>query len=79
MFILTNSLCVLHWLQTKKPLSVFVANRLKEIRPLEGVTIKHVPCEDNPADLATRGKSPRQLSSSIWWNGPKWLKEPEEQ
>ena len=60
------------WLQTKKSLSVFVANN-------QIVTFKHVPSEDNPADLATRGKSPRELSSSIWWNGPHWLKESEEQ
>ena len=78
-FVLTDSLCVLYWLQTKKPLSVFVANRLKEIKSLEGVIFKHVPSEDNPADLATRGKSPRELSLSIWWSGPKWLKEPKEQ
>ena len=78
-FVLTDSLCVLHWLQTKKLLSVFVTNRLKEIRSLEKVTFKHVSSEDNPADLATRGKSPIELSSSIWWNGPHWLKQPDDQ
>ena len=60
-------------------LSVFVANRLKEIRSLERVTFKYVPSADKPTDLATQGKSPKELSSSIWWNGPKWLEEPEEQ
>ena len=26
--------------------------------------------------MATRGKSPEELPSSIWWNGPRWLKRP---
>ena len=78
-FVLIDSLCVLHWLQTKKPLSVFVTDRLSEIRSLEGVTVKHTSSEDNPADLATRGKLPLELLSSIWWNGPHWLKQSESQ
>ena len=78
-FVLTDFLCVLHWLQTKKTLSIFVTNRLGEIRSLEGVIFKHVSSEDNPADLATRGKSPLELLSSIWWNGPHWFKQPESQ
>ena len=69
----TDSLCVLYWLKTSKPLSVFVANRVKEIKSLEGVKFAHVISTDNPADMATRGKSPEELSSSIWWNGPIWL------
>ena len=71
-FVFTDSLCVLYWLLTKKPLSIFVTNRLKEIRALEGVCFRHVPSEDNPADLATRGKAPTELSS-MWWKGPSWL------
>ena len=75
----TDSQCVLHWLQTKKPLSVFVINRLKEIKSLEGTTFRYIPTQENPADLATRGKSPFELSSSIWWNGPAWLSQPQSQ
>ena len=30
--------------------------------------------ETNPADLASRGVSPRELSESkLWWQGPEWL------
>ena len=43
-------------------LVVFVTNRLKEIKSLDGVTFKHISSEDNPADLATRGKSCHHLS-----------------
>ena len=79
MTVFTDSMCVLHWLQSKKPLSVFVTNRLKEIKSLEELIFKHVSSEDNPADIATRGKPPRELSSTIWWMGPTWLKHPEQQ
>ena len=28
---------------------------------------------DNLADIAARGMSPDELSSSIWWKGPIWI------
>ena len=59
---------MLHWLQSKKPLPVFVENRLKEIKSHKGILFKYVPTQENPADLATRGKSPAELQHSIWWN-----------
>ena len=73
----TDSQCVLHWLQTKRSLSVFVTNRLKEIKLLEGTVFRYISTQENPADLATRGKAPSELNSSIWWNGPPWLSKPE--
>ena len=60
----TDSQCVLHWLQSRKPLPTFVTNRLKEIKSLERVSIRYVPTEENPADLATRGKSPSELKNT---------------
>ncbi|KMQ85873.1 hypothetical protein RF55_15334 [Lasius niger] len=38
----------------------------------------HVSGEDNPADCASRGLSPQQLTMSpdhLWWQGPSWLKQ----
>ena len=29
--------------------------------------------------MATRGKSPSELINSIWWNGPHWLSQAEDQ
>jgi len=72
----TDSICILHWLKINKPLSVFVTNRIKEIKALTGVTYAHVSSQHNPADIAIRGKSPEELTSSIWWNGPVWLAKP---
>ena len=38
--VFTDSMCVLHWLQSRKPLSVFLTYRLKEIKSLEGATFR---------------------------------------
>ena len=78
-YLFTDSLCVLYWVTTPKPLSVFVTNRIKEIKFCEGVKFAHVASTDNPADIATRGKSPTELNSSIWWNGPTWMTKPNQQ
>ena len=35
---------------------------------------QHVPTDQNPADLCTRGTTPKELSDCVlWWNGPEWL------
>ena len=75
-YLLTPSVYCIYWLKTTKPLSIFVKNRVKEIKSLTGVTYAHVPSQHNPADIATRGKSPDKLTSSIWWKGPIWLAKP---
>ena len=69
----TDSQCVLHWMQTAKPLPVLITNRLKEIKECEGISFNYVPSKENPADIATRGQSLSELTSSIWWTGPQWL------
>jgi len=46
---------------------------VKEIKSLSGVTFAHASSNDNPTDIATRGMSPEELLSSIWWKGPPWL------
>ncbi|XP_060605577.1 uncharacterized protein LOC132758081 [Ruditapes philippinarum] len=69
----TDSQCVLHWLHTKKQLSVFVKNRVNEIKKIsENVTISYVPSKDNPADIASRGQN--LMNNKLWWEGPAWLK-----
>ncbi|GFW96585.1 integrase catalytic domain-containing protein [Trichonephila clavipes] len=56
--------------------SVFVENRVKEIRQLtRGHLWKHVPGNLNIADLLSRGCSPQQMLISRWWEGPLWLRE----
>ncbi|ETN82110.1 hypothetical protein NECAME_08160 [Necator americanus] len=39
------------------------------------VTFYHVPTEDNPADVGTRGVGASQRDDLSWIVGPKWLSE----
>ncbi|XP_061391738.1 uncharacterized protein LOC133327189 [Musca vetustissima] len=72
----SDSTIVLSWL--KKPSytwTTFVANRVAIIQEKIGDVWHHVPTKDNPADLATRGRTPSELKEcELWWYGPSWLK-----
>ena len=38
---------------------------------------RYVPTNCNPADIASKGTSPRDLILfELWWNGPTWLIQP---
>ena len=70
----SDSQCVLHWLKTRKPLSVFVENRVKEILMEKNITFRYIVANQNPSDIATRGSSVSQINqSTLWWHGPSWL------
>ncbi|XP_003382170.1 Pao retrotransposon peptidase family protein [Trichinella spiralis] len=58
----------------------FVANRVREIQALTpSLWWRYIPTEDNPADLASRGCTVKNLSTSLkWWQGPTWLRGPPE-
>ncbi|GFV47882.1 integrase catalytic domain-containing protein [Trichonephila clavipes] len=72
-----DSMVTLWWLRNHGIWSVFVANRVNEINRLVLSQLwRHVPGELNPADLLSRGRSPRLYSGSLWWEGPSWLLEP---
>ena len=60
-FLWTDSQCVLHWIKTTKPLSVFVENRVKEIKLHRDLRFRYIAFGHNPADLATRGLSVSEL------------------
>jgi len=70
MFIWTDSQCVLKWIKSTKDLSVFVKNRITEIKAHDDITFRYVD-----TDSATRGTSFQKLQrNSLWWHGPMWLK-----
>ena len=72
----TDSQCVLNWLTSKKPLSVFVKNRIAEITKEKNLEFRYINTKENPADIASRGMRSAELRDcSLWWNGPKWLEE----
>ena len=53
---------------------MFVANRVTEIQSLSRGDWNHVPSEENPADILSRGMSASSLqNSTLWWTGPVWL------
>ena len=72
-----DSQCVLCWIESKKSLNTFVANRVKEIKEQTDVQFHYIPTQQNPADIASRGTSTVQLQTNkLWWHGPDWLLKP---
>ncbi|XP_059222988.1 uncharacterized protein LOC131996859 [Stomoxys calcitrans] len=75
-YLWSDSTITLAWLD-KPPFhwKTFVANKISEILDNVGnATWRHVPTNENPADLGTRGCTASELKdNSLWWNGPKWL------
>ncbi|XP_063533695.1 uncharacterized protein LOC134743993 [Cydia strobilella] len=76
----TDSTVVLAWLNSHpNRWKTFVANRVSEIlTTLDANQWSHVPSKLNPADYASRGLRPSELTTtSMWFNGPEYLqKEP---
>ena len=74
----SESTDVLWWIRGHgRDFRPFVANRVGEIQmSTEPSQWQHVPTDQNPADLCTRGATPSELSEcSLWWNEPKWVLE----
>ncbi|GFT97120.1 uncharacterized protein K02A2.6, partial [Nephila pilipes] len=71
---------ILTWITRREQWSVFVANRISEIRKLTtSEDWLHISTDQNPADILSRGCGPKQLQKCKWWQGPAWLQNPKEQ
>lgn len=75
-YLWSDSLVALHWM--RKPihkLDTFVANRVSSITSRSGVgQWNYVPTKENPADILSRGATPKELlKNGIWFRGPDWL------
>lgn len=71
----TDSQIVLGYIANEvKRFQTYVANRVNQIRELSKVNQwLHVSGETNPADMASRGCTVKQLVSSRWLKGPEFL------
>ncbi|XP_055715552.1 uncharacterized protein LOC129809615 [Phlebotomus papatasi] len=69
----TDSTIVLHWLAGEpQRWKKFVAHRVKEVQEqLPREHWYHVPSKLNPADICSRGTTPKELANNnLWWTGP---------
>ena len=73
----TDSRVILGYIaNTTRRFFVYVANRVSRIHAFSGADRwKHVPTDQNPADLATRSFHARDLPGSRWILGPSFLRE----
>ncbi|GFW07801.1 integrase catalytic domain-containing protein [Trichonephila clavipes] len=63
----SDSMMVLYWLREKVGWSVFVSNRIKEIKNFFPISEwRHVPGKINPAVLISQRYSPSHLVESYW-------------
>ena len=77
----SDSLVALSWIRRpSRNWKLFVANRVQSIQ--ENVSPecwRFCPGNENPADLLTRGENlDSVIHNQLWWNGPAWLKNSEE-
>ena len=66
-----DSTVALYWIENGGDYKQFVANRVRKIRDHEEIVWHHVPTEDNPADVGSRGAS--VTNHKLWWDDPRWL------
>ncbi|GFS66878.1 integrase catalytic domain-containing protein [Trichonephila clavipes] len=67
-FFWTDSTIVLSWMKNEsRNLKTFVANRVVIIQQLTELNKWHVPSEQNPADIISRGLDPEKIQRSELW------------
>lgn len=79
-FLYSDNTTVLAWIKSQPHYyNTFVANRITDIQALTNENNwSFVATNENPADCASRGIFPSELSKhKIWWSGPEWLSKPQ--
>lgn len=71
-FLWTDSQIVIDWFNSDKILVPFVAKRIDEIKRNNKLTIRYIPTNLNPADVATRPNR-SQRENIYWLEGPEFL------
>ena len=77
----TDSLVSFYWITgTQHEWKEFVERRVVQIRQsVPAFAWAYCPTESNPADLPTRGILPSNLTNSIWFTGPEWLRQSQDE
>ena len=70
----TDSTVVLHWLKGKGDYKQLVLNIINKINAKAYITWRHVPSNQNPADIGSGGVYGNQIPK-LWWTGPTWLQQ----
>ncbi|GBM75660.1 hypothetical protein AVEN_269889-1 [Araneus ventricosus] len=72
-FYWSDSTTVLTWITKEENWSVFVNNRVQEIRKIgQPSAWRHVSGVENRADLPSRGCKASYLVKTRFWEGPRW-------
>lgn len=61
----------LFWINSGGQYKQFVENRVQKNRVQPDITWRHVPTQDTPADVASRGGDFE--FREVWWHGPEWM------
>ena len=72
-YLWSDSMIALCWIRNPPKSERWVSNRVRVIREVENMQWFHVPTNENPADLPSRGEFKTSLSGTLWFNGPDWL------
>ena len=67
-----DSTVALHWIRGGGDFKQFVGNRVRKIQEKDYIQWNHVPTQENPADLGSRGGKVSE-TDRLWWEGPEWL------
>ncbi|GFW71990.1 DUF5641 domain-containing protein [Trichonephila clavipes] len=70
----SDSTTALAWILRGENWSVFVRNRVQEIKLCNPTSWRHIPGNRNPADLTSRGFKAKYLVYLRWWKGQRWMK-----
>ena len=76
-YLWTDSTITLDWISAPPSTwKTFVCNSVAEIQELTSTSSwNHVPSEQNPADLLSRGSSLEHLiENALWWHGSLWIR-----
>ena len=71
-----DSTIALHWIRRNGEYKQFVGNQVRKIQE-KRINWRHVPTEENPADVGSRGGDVSRLTA-LWWQGPSRLAEPQD-